>query len=279
MSINDLEGKTRPLQARDITSTRIRDNQRRSRARKKEYVNELEEKYRTCQQYGAEASATIQHLARSVLEENKRLRALLHLHGIFDDEIGATSVVQDLQSTLESRSVCSSVSSTTAEPVMADGKLNAAQHAMLRPQIQTLHPSVATHSAIRRPDSLVPSRGTSWNHDHSPTLDPTETMWSRGQQSTPFSQDDMQQLTASPSDSSQAAQSDQVGSQPGPKSGSTACNQAALLLKSSFPHLDHEPEQDLCCKGPLIGCEVPNNRVFDLVDKYTSGDISTAVPG
>ncbi|KAF2459235.1 hypothetical protein BDY21DRAFT_275531, partial [Lineolata rhizophorae] len=61
---------------------RIRDNQRRSRARRKEYLQELEGKFRNCQQLGVEASAEIQAAARKVLEENKRLRSLLRQKGL-----------------------------------------------------------------------------------------------------------------------------------------------------------------------------------------------------
>ncbi|MCJ1341649.1 hypothetical protein MMC09_006945 [Bachmanniomyces sp. S44760] len=66
---------------------RIRDNQRRSRARRKEYLNELEEKYRKCELLGVEASAEIQAAARRVAEENRRLKTFLHARGISDDEI------------------------------------------------------------------------------------------------------------------------------------------------------------------------------------------------
>ncbi|KAF2083285.1 hypothetical protein K490DRAFT_18352, partial [Saccharata proteae CBS 121410] len=61
---------------------RIRDNQRRSRARRKEYLQELETKYRNCEQKGVEASAEIQAAAKRVLEENRRLRALLRQQGL-----------------------------------------------------------------------------------------------------------------------------------------------------------------------------------------------------
>lgn len=66
---------------------RIRDNQRRSRARRKEYLQELESKFRLCEQTGAEASSEIQSAARAVAEENKRLRLLLHTYGIVDPEL------------------------------------------------------------------------------------------------------------------------------------------------------------------------------------------------
>lgn len=70
---------------------RIRDNQRRSRARRKEYLQELETKYRTCEAVGVEASAEIQAAARRVLDENRRLRQLLKHHGISDVDIDAFS--------------------------------------------------------------------------------------------------------------------------------------------------------------------------------------------
>lgn len=66
---------------------RIRENQRRSRARKKEYVNEIESKVRKCEDQGVEASLDLQAAARRVLEENLKLRALLRLHGVPDEVI------------------------------------------------------------------------------------------------------------------------------------------------------------------------------------------------
>lgn len=66
---------------------RIRDNQRRSRARRKEYLQELEGKFRNCELLGVEASSEIQSAARRVAEENKRLRALLRVRGVDDAEV------------------------------------------------------------------------------------------------------------------------------------------------------------------------------------------------
>lgn len=70
---------------------RIRDNQRRSRARRKEYLQELETKYRTCEAVGVEASTEIQTAARRVLEENRRLRLLLKQQGLSDSDIDGFS--------------------------------------------------------------------------------------------------------------------------------------------------------------------------------------------
>lgn len=66
---------------------RIRDNQRRSRARRKEYLQELEARLRQCELHGIEASAEIQFAARRVADENKKLRILLGRHGVGDDVV------------------------------------------------------------------------------------------------------------------------------------------------------------------------------------------------
>ncbi|KAI9869782.1 MAG: hypothetical protein M1830_005092 [Pleopsidium flavum] len=66
---------------------RIRDNQRRSRARRKGYLQDLEGKFRNCELLGVEASSEIQAAARRVAEENKRLRLLLRSRGVPESEI------------------------------------------------------------------------------------------------------------------------------------------------------------------------------------------------
>lgn len=66
---------------------RIRDNQRRSRARRREYIQELEQRLRVFELQGVEASAEVQVAARRVAEENRQLRELLSKHGFGDDYI------------------------------------------------------------------------------------------------------------------------------------------------------------------------------------------------
>ena len=95
---------------------RIRDNQRRSRARRKEYLQELEAKNRECEQAGVQASAEVQQAAKKVLEENRRLRALLRQQGYADAQIDsmpldlesytAAGAAQVLENVLSSRKRC-----------------------------------------------------------------------------------------------------------------------------------------------------------------------------
>ncbi|KAI5461662.1 hypothetical protein BGZ63DRAFT_404501 [Mariannaea sp. PMI_226] len=69
------------------SAIRIRDNQRRSRARHKEYVDGLQRKVQEYERRGIEATLEMQQAARTVALENSRLRILLSHHGIADDEV------------------------------------------------------------------------------------------------------------------------------------------------------------------------------------------------
>ncbi|KAF3169470.1 hypothetical protein EYR41_007685 [Orbilia oligospora] len=68
---------------------RICENKRRDRARKKEYVEELERKLRDYQQQGVQAVPEIQVAALRVVEQNIRLRELLRRVGVDDCTIQA----------------------------------------------------------------------------------------------------------------------------------------------------------------------------------------------
>ncbi|KAK9238350.1 hypothetical protein V1525DRAFT_401334 [Lipomyces kononenkoae] len=68
---------------------RIRENQRRSRARKREYVADLETKVRSCQEEGLQLNIQIQRTARRVVEENRKLRDLLSNVGVDESVVEA----------------------------------------------------------------------------------------------------------------------------------------------------------------------------------------------
>jgi hypothetical protein len=64
------------------SSARIRDNQRRSRTRRKELIEDLQKRVQTYEQNGVTATQDMQRAARKVAQENLRLRSLLAHHGI-----------------------------------------------------------------------------------------------------------------------------------------------------------------------------------------------------
>ncbi|MCJ1393712.1 hypothetical protein MMC18_006588 [Xylographa bjoerkii] len=66
---------------------RVRDNQRRSRARRKEHLHNTEKRLRELEREGVKVSTDIQKAARRVVEENIRLRAMLRQRGVEDVEI------------------------------------------------------------------------------------------------------------------------------------------------------------------------------------------------
>ncbi|KAK6508107.1 hypothetical protein TWF506_010212 [Arthrobotrys conoides] len=63
---------------------RIRENKRRHRARKKEYVEELERKLRDYHQQGVQATQEIQEAALRVVKQNLQLKGLLKHVGVDD---------------------------------------------------------------------------------------------------------------------------------------------------------------------------------------------------
>ncbi|GLA79105.1 hypothetical protein AtubIFM55763_001773 [Aspergillus tubingensis] len=69
------------------SSVRIRDNQRRSRARRKEYIQDLEQRLQNFQTEGIHATREVQEAGRKVAVENSLLRSLLILHGVSDQRV------------------------------------------------------------------------------------------------------------------------------------------------------------------------------------------------
>lgn len=68
-------------------SVRIRNNQRRSRARRKEYIEDLEQRVRRFERQGIEATTEVQTAARKVARENALLRTLLVAKGVSNPQI------------------------------------------------------------------------------------------------------------------------------------------------------------------------------------------------
>ena len=86
---------SRPSKIRPTPQLRTRDNQRRSRARRKEYVEELEKRIHDFERHGAQASVELQAAARKVARENALLRILLRQHGVTSSEIEAYVLGKD----------------------------------------------------------------------------------------------------------------------------------------------------------------------------------------
>jgi len=64
-----------------------RDNQRRSRARRRQFIEELQQQLQDHERRGVQASIEMQRVAQAVALENKHLRGLLHLRGVSQYDI------------------------------------------------------------------------------------------------------------------------------------------------------------------------------------------------
>jgi len=280
---------------------RIRDNQRRSRARRKEYLQELEAKYRSCEAVGVEASAEIQSAARKVLDENKRLRQLLMQHGYNDAQIEATSlggIPQDvtaadsLEAMLGTRKACGSgcgpgTSDADAEssssrrwscgPSIAtqgqdNNTLTVGHPIKLQSDESDSKPMTPISPAVQQiPDvSNIPIQ---YNH---PAYDPYNmavynqqpqpmndfSQWNAVQQPDPI----MNQMNHSP----YPQNSGQMGMQQYyPDQNSSSCQSAASIIHNLNPQARREElERALGCAGGG-DCTVDNGVVFDVMDRYS----------
>ena len=69
------------------SSIRIRENQKRSRARRKDLLDSLQKRVQDFELNGVRATQKMQQAARRVVQENERLRSLLALHGVLREEV------------------------------------------------------------------------------------------------------------------------------------------------------------------------------------------------
>ncbi|KAK3619857.1 hypothetical protein LTR56_023751 [Elasticomyces elasticus] len=248
-------------QKRTANLARIRDNQRRSRARRKEYLSEIEAKYRTCEQTGAEASAEIQQAARRVLEENKRLRELLKHQGLSDTEIdkflyerpenpqypSATTVA--LENMIGQRRPCGpgstcSTSSSIQDAVQVSSGSSAQQCHAPYPRNITSPPSTASSAFQHHPAQ---------SYDAGSVVDVPD--GHRMNYDDPFIWNEQYAMPNIP-----------VSTE------TSSCYVAADAIRSIKPDVGYSLEMELGC-GDGRECHVPNTQIFSIMDRYSSGPI------
>ncbi|PKS09247.1 hypothetical protein jhhlp_003861 [Lomentospora prolificans] len=146
---------------------RIRNNQRRSRARKKEYVQELEGRLRKVELQGVNAASEIQVAARRVASENKKLRALLHQNGVTEDAIETylyTAATPPLDGSPTGRQAGFGHSVNSLEQLLVPRRPSCASLSVPLPSPQgrsSREPSVASDSACHSSGSWEPGPATS----------------------------------------------------------------------------------------------------------------------
>lgn len=94
-----------PPPSENPTAARIRENQRRSRARRKEFFEDVQRRLAEYEQRGVEATQEMQSAAREVALENARLRMMLSQRGVNEYEIQDFLVSCERQQYVPSESV------------------------------------------------------------------------------------------------------------------------------------------------------------------------------
>ncbi|KAF2808318.1 uncharacterized protein BDZ99DRAFT_521873 [Mytilinidion resinicola] len=256
---------------------RIRDNQRRSRARRKEYLHELETKLRSCEQTGVEASAEIQDAARRVLEENKRLRALLRARGVSESEIVAVmgshvqtpehaSAAPVLDSMLGQKRACSGQRSCGGVPCVPPG----ATSMPLPPTLSLSHQrsmSLDTGNASASPHSIgsssidTPTSISTPTFPHMPMATSQPEMPDESFQHVNYAYEIPSAQWTYPQETSYLPDQSLYNN-------TSSCVYAANIIRSMRSDVGVELEADLGCRELGADCAVDNSVVFSAIDKY-----------
>lgn len=236
----------------DKTVRQVRDNQRRSRARRKELLEDMQRRLNEYERLGVQATLEMQQAARAVAKENERLRALLARMGISDaavDEalrIGGPIDDQPAQHRRTSREDAVSKES----PVLRQTRfLNTRHLSSVTALLNEGQPTTPVCSLHQEP----PSAASSSNDERLSVMPDKD--------STESSSADL----LSPSESTV---SHPVDADLGHNSGmEMSCDVAATILASVQGHEDTSRARVvLGCVGPTA-CVVNNLKVFDLLDE------------
>jgi hypothetical protein len=235
-------------QKQDDFLLRNREVQRRSRARRKDYIQDLEKRVWQFQRDGIQATAEVQAAARKVAEENSRLRSLLAKHGI-----SAAEIKGHLDS---SRAASCNINSEAVE--VSAGNARQASATMAQPSLRSLTPATmhgASGGGSPDQESVLYSIDDSPRNDYAQPSDMrTETLDSR-----PC----MEGLQAPVTPCHAYEQKTAVKG-----ADETSCEEAARIIASMRG--DEDPEgvwPELGCSSTRK-CMVKNMAIFQMVDAY-----------
>lgn len=265
---------------RNANLARIRDNQRRSRAKRKEYLQELETKYRSCEQVGVEASAEIQAAARRVVDENRRLRQLLKQQGLSDAEIDGMpahmpenaqypTAANALESMINQRRSCGPSDCRDSSA----GRRSSCASSLSTQQLQ------AQRLPLQQPQHVMPQRGALDAHYASPVSSVTSGIPTPNNAHFPASQSNSYSSTSTTNQPTldYGMQYDdpftwdaQYQTSQAATNNTSSCYVAAGAIRDIRPDVGYELEHELGCSDGRE-CSVPNTRVFSLMDRYSEG--------
>ncbi|KAH6608445.1 hypothetical protein Trco_001791 [Trichoderma cornu-damae] len=242
-----------------------RESQRRSRARRNELVNDLKKQVESYQRQGAAASLEMQKVAQAATFENQRLRDLLRMYGVSQDEIR-----RHISSPPASLPAASSSSPSTTglhEPCVLKCKACGSTSVMLEKP-------PATPSARKTRDGLRSQQDTAADGPQ-----PSPSVSSAAIQYPDMAQNIATHASprANPTtrhDPKLSPETQHYGPHDFSKNAhhvdtmETSCDAAASILVDL--HYNADPERAraaLGCQGPN-SCTVNNIKIFQLLDKF-----------
>ncbi|KAL7924460.1 hypothetical protein ACQKWADRAFT_269295 [Trichoderma austrokoningii] len=248
--IGRISGMPRKFITQDVKDQN-RESQRRSRARRTEVMNDLKKQVEAFQQQGAAASLEMQRVAQAVAYENQRLRSLLKIHGVSQNDIerhiemspSSTQTSSYEPSSLRCRS-CGSTSIVAEKlPVLLPADQICAGSSISQDASHSRPSSVVRSQAVQNPHA-----GEKMAIEGAPTsvaLLPR----SKGDQKEPHEQQSRSRISYTRMDK------DKI------------CN--ASILVDLQHHADTERVRAaLGCKGPN-SCTVNNIKIFQLLENFS----------
>jgi hypothetical protein len=229
---------------------------------------------------GVEASTEIQSAARRVLEENRRLRAILRSRGVPEAEIAAalrsydrpidhTSAAPTLNTMLERKLTCVGLSPCDS---FADSESRYAStvsqtpEADVAPLVISSQPAIAcTANEANSPVSIISSTGTSPSFTSAP-LFPAEI--------TPVPEIKTEGITQyynfdqTPNNPWMYANDQTYAVDASSYYNTTSCVDAANIIRTMRSDVGLELEADFGCRMPGQDCRVSNPLIFNMMEKY-----------
>lgn len=231
------------------SSARIRENQRRSRTRRKEYIEHLEQRLRSFETFGVTATQEVQKAGRKVASENVLLRSLLRLHGVTEIQVEEYLELKR-PSTSPIRSECPSVA------ILAPAKYLATVSS--QPPVTYHHsPATTSHRELSNPPHDPKATG---NRRSLPNSDAYGCMTVEDDSSGEKADAPNSNTVETVSESQQFRGVQDTGQ-------FTSCVTAAGIIESVRSHSGfHDVRSELGCDSDS-NCMVKNMSIFDILDK------------
>lgn len=281
----------------DANAIRIRNNQRRSRARRKEYAQELEGRLREYELKGVKVAQEIQDAAKAVVEENRQLRKVLD--DIKRDSCGATQIpcvgrgsvkADELERSLrkagswhdtgtssglerESRTWKPNAAFANVHAVHP-GPMSATDSSETSSLSPAVHPGPMSATGSSETSSLSPAGMNISNESDSPRIISQHTNPASPTFSQHYHPDYPSEKLKHPSCLPKEPEpvTSALGSELNTSDDTTSCAFAVAVLTSMRSDVSAEEVQaELGCRTDPSKCKVDNKRLFTAVDRYTGG--------